>query len=69
MEVLREGASAKKQHDSTRGTLKDYSLKHRVTVEYDMNEDTQKDLIFKLKIDDYEVLLDWEEVQRILRWV
>jgi hypothetical protein len=36
---------------------------------WDINEDCKKDRIFKLKIDDYSVLLDWEQVARLGRWI
>jgi len=67
--VLSEGESAVSQHKMSRGVLKDYSLKHQVSVEYDMNEDSIRDRIFKLKVDDYTVVLDWEEMMRIGRFI
>lgn len=66
---LREGASAVTQHKSNRGVLKDYSLKHRVSIEYDLNEDSVRDRMFLLKIDDYTVLIDYEEFLRIGRFI
>lgn len=57
------------QHKSTRASLKDYSLKHKVSIEYDMNDDTIKNRIFKLRIDDYVVILSYEEFLRIGRFV
>lgn len=69
MSVLREGDSARVQSKSHRGTLRDYSLQHRVTMEWDLNADAQRDMMFKLKIDDIEVILDWEEMQRYGRWI
>jgi hypothetical protein len=67
--TLREGDRTTVQHKSTRGTLRDYSLKHRVSMEWEFSEEGRMDLMFKLKIDDYEVILDSEEILRLLRWV
>lgn len=69
MDVLKEGDSALVQHKATRGTLKDYSLKHNVEMRWNLSEDAHRDMIFELKIDDYTVLLDAEEVLRTVRWV
>lgn len=66
---LREANSATRQHGLHRGVLKDYSLKHQVSIEYDMNDDSFHDQMFILKIDDYEVLLDYEELTRIGRFI
>jgi hypothetical protein len=69
MSVLREGDSAFVQARQTRGTPRDYSMNHRVVLEWDMNKEAERDHMFRLKIDDYEVLLDAEEIMRYLRWV
>lgn len=66
---LRETESAWVQHKATRGVLKDYSLKHKVTIEYDMNEESVRDRMFVLRIDDYRVILDYEELLRIGRFI
>lgn len=66
---LREGDRAWLQHKQSRGVLKDYSLQHQVSIEYDLNDDSIRDRIFKLKIDDYEVVLDYEEFLRIGRFI
>ena len=66
---LRETNSAWVQHKAQRGVLKDYSLKHQVSIEYDMNEDATRDQMFVLKIDDYRVLLDYEEFVKIGRFI
>lgn len=66
---LREGDSAVEQHRSTRGSLKDFSLQHKVSIEYDMNDDSIRDRMFILRVDDYKVVLDWEEVLRIGRFI
>lgn len=69
MSVLREGDQTKIQRDKKVGNLKDYSLRHRVTIVWDLNEEAQRDRMFKLTIDDNEVVLDAEEFMRYLRWV
>lgn len=69
MLILREMDQTKVQRDRRFGFVKDYSLKHRVTVRWDLNEDAMRDKMFVLKIDDYEVILDSEELLRYLRWV
>lgn len=69
MIVLREGDQTKVQRDRHFGHVKDYSMKHRVSVRWDLNEDAMRDKMFILKIDDYEVILDSEELLRYLRWV
>ena len=35
----------------------------------DLNEEANKDMIFRLTVDDYEVLLDAEQLMRAVRWV
>lgn len=69
MEVLREQDSPKDQVKLTRGSLRDLTGHHKVEVFWDLSEDCIKDQIFKLVIDDYEVLLDAEQTKRLLRWV
>lgn len=67
-QVFREGEAAASQHKMSRGVLKDYSLKHQVSVEYDMNDDSIRDRMIVLKVDDYKVVLDYEELLRIGRF-
>lgn len=69
MSVLREGAKAKDQRESRHASIRDYSLHHRVTISWDLNEDAIKDQMFRMTIDDKVVILDAEEVMRQLRWV
>lgn len=69
MSTVREADSARLQHTQSRGALRDYSLQHRVEMRWDLNDEANKDLIFELKIDDYTVLLDWEQMQRYGRWI
>lgn len=69
MTVLREGDKTKLQREKRIGNLKDYTLKHRVTVEWDLNEDSMRDRMFRLTVDDKDVILDVEELMRYLRWI
>lgn len=69
MSVVREMDDAKTQSKKSFGILKDYSLQHRVTMQWDLNDDAKRDMMFKLTIDDKEVILDWEEMQRYGRWI
>lgn len=68
-EGLKESFSATDQWRSKRGELKDYSMQHKVAIEYDMNDDSIRDRIFILRVDDKKVVLDWEEVMRIGRFI
>lgn len=67
--MLREADPAHKQHSMSRGALRDYSMKHQVEMRWDLNAEANRDLIFELRIDDVTVLLDWEAVQRLGRWI
>lgn len=69
MSVLREGDETRIQRSRKRGSLRDYSLQHKVEVQWDLNEEAKRDRMFKLRVDDYEVILDWEEVLRYGRWI
>jgi hypothetical protein len=69
MQVLRDMEYTKTQRERRVGTLKDYSLKHRVSIHWDLNEDARRERMFKLKVGDNEVILDAEEIMRYLRWV
>ena len=69
MTVLREGDETRVQRNQKMGNLKDYSMKHRVTVSWDLNDDAKRDLMFKLRIDDVEVILDAEDMMKYLRWI
>lgn len=64
-----ENDSAYEQRKTTTYNMRDYSAKHRVVAERDLNDEAIRDQIFKLKIDDVEVLLDAEQVARMVRWV
>lgn len=69
MSVIREGDEAKTQRDKASGTLRDYSLKHHVSLRWDLNKEAIRDKMFKLTVDEKEVILDAEEVMRYIRWV
>lgn len=69
MTVLDETRSARVEVEHPFTSLKDYSLKHRVTMQWDLNEDAIRDRMFKLQIDDYTVILDAEELLKSIRWV
>jgi hypothetical protein len=69
MESLKETEQTNHQQKRKNGTLKDYTLQHRVAIKWDLNEDAEREQMFKLTIDDYEVILDAEEFMRYLRWV
>lgn len=69
MSTLREADSARTQHKMSRGNVRDYSLQHRVEVRWNLNDEAIRDRMFELKIDDYTVVLDAEQMMRYLRWV
>lgn len=69
MSVLRDGDQTKIQRDRGHGNVRDYSLRHRVEVRWDLNDEAIRDKMFILKVDDKEVILDAEELMRYLRWV
>lgn len=69
MSVMRENMNVKQQHEATHYELRDHSLQHRVHMYRDLNDEANRDMIFRLTVDDYEVLLDAEQVMRAVRWV
>lgn len=68
MSVLLETDETRVQRDQKMGNLKDYSLQHRVTIHWDLNDEAKRDLMVRLVVDDTEVILDAEEMMRYLRW-
>ena len=66
---LQETYGALKQRLTPRAVLKDYSLRHQVEMRWDLSKEAERERIFLLKIDDYEVLLDWEEMMKAGRFV
>jgi hypothetical protein len=69
MDVIREGDSVHNQIKKSSVVLKDYSMRHRVVMEWDLNSEAKRDMMFRLKVDDKEVILDWEEVMRSGRFI
>lgn len=69
MSVLRENASTRDQHKSSKAVIRDYSLNHRIEVRWNLNTEAERDRMFKLKIDNLEVICDAEEFLRAIRWV
>lgn len=69
MGVIRDTFSAVEQHATPYTQLKDYSLSHRVTMEWDLNEDATRERIFKLTVGNNVVLLDWEEMMKAGRFI
>lgn len=69
MSVIRDTWSAVEQKAIPYTQLKDYSLSHRVIMEWDLNEDATRERIFKLTVGDNVVLLDWEEMMKAGRFI
>jgi hypothetical protein len=66
---LREGDSATDQHRATKAYVKDYSLKHKVSIEWDLSQDAIDDSICILRIGNNMAVVDSEELQRATRFV
>lgn len=69
MSIYREADQAKVQKEKCHGVLRDLTHQHRVEMFWDLNDDAIRDQVFILKVDDYTVMLDSEQLQRYLRWV
>jgi len=69
MVKLRETEWAKRQAKQPLAHLKDYSLKHRVTLEWDMNDDSKRDQMFIIRIGDKRAVLDYEEFLKAARFI
>jgi hypothetical protein len=69
MTTTRENDPTRAQAERTHYDVRDLSLQHRVKIYRNLNEDADRDRIFKLTVDDYEVILDAEEIDRITRWI
>lgn len=69
MSVYREADVAKEQRDKKWGELRDLSMQHKVTLHWDLNDEAMQDKVFMMRVDDYEIYLDSEQVMRLLRWV
>lgn len=69
MSALRETDETRVQRGQRVGNLKDYTLGHRVSIAWDLNDEAKRDLMVKLTVDDdIEIILDSEELMRYLRW-
>jgi hypothetical protein len=66
---LREGDSAFAQHKATKAWVKDYSLKQRVSVEWDMNQDSINDRMCILRVGNNSAVIDKEELYRAMRFL
>lgn len=66
---MREQDSASDQVKSTRSYIKDYSLKNKVVLEWDMNKDSIEDRMCVLTIGTNKAVVDWEELLRAGRFV
>ena len=69
MSVVREADVAKTQRDKRHGTLRDYSLQHRIELRWDLNAEAERDQMCVLIFDGQRAIIDAEEFQRLLRWV
>jgi hypothetical protein len=69
MSVSREADETRIQAAKKNGIVKDYSLNHRIKISWDLNQEAMRDRMFKLQIDNIEVICDAEEFMRYLRWV
>ena len=66
--ILREGDSAFEQAKNNKAYVKDYSLQNRVTVEWDMTQDSIDDRICILRVGDNTAIIDVEELLRAVRF-
>jgi hypothetical protein len=66
---LTEGDPTKLQRDKGYADVRDYSMRHKIRMFWDLNEDAKLDRVFKLRVDDIEVIIDAEELMRYVRWV
>lgn len=68
-DALLETNGVMKQRTTPRADLKDYSLAHQVSIEWDMSKESERERMFILRIDDYEVILDYEEFRKASRFI
>lgn len=66
---LREGDSVFTQHKANKAYVKDYSLKHKVTLEWDMTQESKDDRILVLDVGGHRAVIDAEELMRAMRFV
>jgi len=69
LESLDETNSAIKQRQIPHAELKDYSLTHQVSMEWEMSAEANRERMFILRVDDYEVILDYEELRKAARFI
>lgn len=69
MTVLREADATKTQRDKGHGVIRDYGLNHRIELRWDLNDEAIRDKMCILVVDDMEMIIDSEELMRLLRWV
>lgn len=68
-DALLETNGVMKQRTTPRADLKDYSLQRQVSIEWDMSKESERERMFILRIDDYEVVLDYEEFRKASRFI
>jgi len=68
MSVIREMDQTKIQREKRVGVVKDYSMRHRIQITWDLNPEAEDDEMVKLTFDGMEAIVDAEELQRYLRW-
>lgn len=68
MSVARETADTKTQSRTPHAVLKDYSMNHRVTLRWDLNDDATREQMVELRVGDNKVILDADELMKYLRW-
>jgi hypothetical protein len=65
---LLESDSAFAQHKANKAYIKDYSLKHKVSVEWDLSQDAIDDRICIMRIGNNSVIIDVEELMKAVRF-
>ena len=69
MSTLREADDTHTQRERTRYPIRDYSMQHTIVVERELNQEADNDTIFRLRVDEQEMLIDAEQLIRAIRWV
>lgn len=67
--VLRETEYAIDQATKPHAFLKDYTMKHRVEMSWDLNPEAITDRMFRLTVGKNTVILDWQEVLKAGRFI
>ncbi len=62
MHMMRKKPSVQELMNHRTGYLTDYSANHEVRLDWKLNKEAQRDHIFKLTIDEKEVIIDLEEL-------